>query len=228
MEQGMKKRTRRSLVAAAMALGFSGVALADNNCYLRTLQGTYVFAANGYNIVGGAAQPKAIVEVIDFNGDGTLSVRGATLSANGMIVRTPSGGTGTYTVGASCTGTIAFAIPTFDIFISPGGEKLWMIQANTMAAEGRFKPAQELRERALEVAPTIGGITAVQLFAQRTEPLDCLGLQAAVGQFLNPISEPVFEEAAVIGRRLALEEIAPLLLQLRDRQRFQGRHPRQD
>jgi hypothetical protein len=131
MEQGMKRRTRRSLFVAAIALGFSGAALADNNCYLRTLQGTYVFAANGYNIVAGVAQPKAIVELIDFNGDGTLSVRGATLSANGTIVRTPAGGTGSYTVGPSCTGTILFTGPTFDIFISPGGEKLWMIQTNS-------------------------------------------------------------------------------------------------
>jgi hypothetical protein len=131
MEQGMKTRMRRSLVAAAMALGFSGIALADNNCFVGMLQGTYVFTANGYNIVAGVAQPKAIFEVIDFNGDGTLSVRGATLSANGMIVRTPPGGTGSYTVGPSCTGTIVFAVPTFDIFISPGGEKLWMIQTNS-------------------------------------------------------------------------------------------------
>ena len=44
----------------------------DNGCTLRTLRGTYVFSASGFNIVAGVAQPKAIVEVIVFNGDGTL------------------------------------------------------------------------------------------------------------------------------------------------------------
>ena len=139
-EQGMKEQvirtlkrlTRQSLIAATMALGLSGVALADNDCNLKTLRGSYVFAANGYNIVSGVAQPKTIVEVIDFNGDGTLSVPAATRSVNGVIARTPPGGTGSYTVDTGCKGTIAFTGgPSFDIFISPKGETLWMIQTNS-------------------------------------------------------------------------------------------------
>jgi hypothetical protein len=127
----MKRLTRQSLVAAAMVLSVSGVAQADNDCTLKTLRGTYYFAANGYNMVAGVAQPKTIVEVIDFKGDGTLSVPAATRSVNGMIARSPAGGTGSYTVEAGCTGTIAFdGGPSFDIFISPTGEKIWMIQSN--------------------------------------------------------------------------------------------------
>ena len=42
------------------------------------------------------------------------------------------------------------------------------------------------------------------------EPLDRLGLQPAIGEFLDAVGEPAFEEAAVVGRRLGLEEIAPL------------------
>jgi hypothetical protein len=115
-----------------MAVGMSGVALADNDCTLKTLRGSYVFAANGYNIAAGVAQPKTIVEVIDFVGDGTLSVPAATRSVNGVIARTPPGGTGSYTVDAGCKGTISFAGgPSFDIFISPKGEMLWMIQTNS-------------------------------------------------------------------------------------------------
>jgi hypothetical protein len=130
--QSMKRLTRQSLVAAAIAVGVSGVALADNDCTLKTLRGSYVFAAKGYNMVAGVAQPKTIVEVIDFNGDGTLSVPAATRSVNGVIARTPPGGMGSYTVDASCKGTIAFAGDlTFDIFISPKGEMLWMIQTNS-------------------------------------------------------------------------------------------------
>lgn len=127
----VRRLTRQSLFAAAMVLGLSGVALADNDCRLKTLRGSYVFAASGYNIASGVAQPKTIVEVIDFNGEGTLSVPGATRSVNGVIARTPPGGTGSYTVEASCMGTIAFAGgPSFDTFISPNGETLWMIQTN--------------------------------------------------------------------------------------------------
>jgi hypothetical protein len=127
----MKRLTRQSLVAAAMSRGCVRRRLADNDCTLKTLRGSYVFAAKGYNIgAGGVAQPKAIIEVINFNGDGTLSVPAATRSVNGVVARTPPGGTGSYTVDAACTGTITFAGPLFDIFISPNGEKLWMIQTN--------------------------------------------------------------------------------------------------
>jgi hypothetical protein len=36
-----------------------------------------VFSASGHVSIGGAWVPKAIVELIRFNGDGTLSVPGA-------------------------------------------------------------------------------------------------------------------------------------------------------
>jgi hypothetical protein len=128
--QRLKRLTRQGVIAATMVLGVSGVALADNDCTLKTLRGSFVFAAKGYTIVAGVAQPKAIVEVINFNGDGTLSVPGATLSVNGVIVRTPPGGIGSYTVEAGCSGTITFDGPLFDMFISPDGKKIWMIQTN--------------------------------------------------------------------------------------------------
>jgi hypothetical protein len=142
----MKRLTRQSLVAAAMALGASGVALADNDCNLKTLRGSYVFAANGYNIVSGVAQPKAIVEVIEFNGDGTLSVPAATRSLNGVVARTPPGGTGSYTVDGGCKGTLAFTSgQSLDIFISPKGETLWMIQTNSdTVLQGTAKRISEL------------------------------------------------------------------------------------
>lgn len=101
----------------------------DDLCGLATLRGTYVFAAGGFNIVAGVAQPKAIVEVVEFNGDGTLSVPSATRSVNGVIGRTLAG-IGTYTLENDCSGTILFEGPAFDIFTSPGAEAIWMIQTN--------------------------------------------------------------------------------------------------
>lgn len=130
-DPSMKRLIKRSLIVAAMTFGVSGIALADDDCTLKTLRGSYVFAARGFTIVAGVAQPKAIVEAIDFNGDGTLSVPGATRSVNGAIVRTPPGGTGSYTVDVGCKATLAFdGGPGFDMFISPKGDKLWMIQTN--------------------------------------------------------------------------------------------------
>ena len=70
-----------ALLATAMGLGLSDVALANDKCLVNTLRGLYVFSATGFIIPAApaSAQPKAIVEFIRFNGDGTLDVPGATL-----------------------------------------------------------------------------------------------------------------------------------------------------
>jgi len=118
-------------LVAAMALGTSGTAraaLGPQPCGLYTLRGSYLFATHGWNIVGGVAQPKAIVEGIDFNGDGTLVSPFATVSINGTIIHS-SGSLGTYTVNTDCTGTLSFTGgASFDIFVEPNGKQLWMIQ----------------------------------------------------------------------------------------------------
>jgi hypothetical protein len=130
----MNKLIKQTAVGITLALGVSGVSLADSanqGCALDTLDGLYIFTASGYNIVAGVAQPKAIVEVIRFNGDGTLTVPAATHSINGQVAQSPPGGTGTYTVDAGCTGTLAFTGgPSFDLFIPLKGDELWMIQTN--------------------------------------------------------------------------------------------------
>jgi hypothetical protein len=129
----MKTLTWHVFICAAMVLGACGLARADEadkGCSLRTLRGTYIFSASGFNIVAGVAQPKAIVEVIEFNGDGTLTVPAATLSANGVIIRSLPGGFGTYTVEEDCTGTVVFNGPMFDAFISRDGDTLSMVQTN--------------------------------------------------------------------------------------------------
>ena len=89
-------------LVAAMVLGTSHTAraaLGPQACGVYTLRGSYLFATHGWNIVGGVAQPKAIVEGIDFNGDGTLVSPFATVSINGTILHS-SGSLGTYTVNA--------------------------------------------------------------------------------------------------------------------------------
>jgi hypothetical protein len=128
------KHLRMVAVVAVAALLVPGAVFAGGDldaCSARTLQGTYVFSANGFtlNPVSGVVQPKAIVEVIDFNGDGTLAVPAGTRSVNGVVTRGLSG-TGSYTVNDDCTGTITFDGPAFDIFVAPRGNTLWLIQTN--------------------------------------------------------------------------------------------------
>jgi hypothetical protein len=111
------------------ASGFASAKDEPRACSARTLRGAYVFSAAGFNIVGGVQQPKAIVEVIVFHGDGTLDVPAATVSLNGAIIRSlPS--VGTYTVEDNCLGTITFNGPTYDMFLSKDGDDISMIQTN--------------------------------------------------------------------------------------------------
>jgi len=116
----VKIRVAPPIIASlTMFIGLS-VAQASENCSNSTLNGLYALSASGFNVVGGVAQPKAIIELIDFNGDGTLTVPAATVSINGVISRSPPGGTGTYAVNADCTGLVAFGAiggPTWDLFI---------------------------------------------------------------------------------------------------------------
>ena len=76
--------------------------------------------------------------------------------------------------------------------------------------------------------PFVGGLPAprrvatVELLAELAQALQRFGLETAVGQLLNPIGEPVLQEAPVIRWRLVLEELAPFLLQRADRRGLQG------
>ena len=98
------------------------------SCSAATVRGLYVFTATGFNVVNGAAQPKAIIERIQFNGDGTLVLASVTVSINGNIIRR-TGTTGTYDVEADCTGSLMFSDGNFyDLVVTAGGGELSMIQ----------------------------------------------------------------------------------------------------
>src|ERR1700736_2898252 len=132
----MNKFARQAITGAVIALGASGVSMAEDGkkeCAPDTLDGLYIFSAAGFNIVFGAAQPKAIIELIRFNGDGTLTVPAATVSINGVIGRSPPGGTGSYMVEPDCTGSLQFGTavspgPKYDLFVAFKGSEIQMIQ----------------------------------------------------------------------------------------------------
>jgi hypothetical protein len=139
----MNQYIRKFVVAAAMALAVSGVVQAKDDddgrqvCSVATLDGLYVFTASGFNVVGSGPQPKAIVELIQFDGRGTLTVPAVTVSINGVIMRAPppSSPPSTYSVGSDCTGVLQFTPPpgftapiTYDFFVGFKGSQIQMIQ----------------------------------------------------------------------------------------------------
>ena len=137
---GRRMLLAAALLVTAMVLGPSDVVLANDKCLVNTLHGLYVFSATGFIIPAApaSAQPKAIVELIRFNGDGSLDVPGATRSLNGVITQVPGGGTGSYTLATlvpadrGCVGTLTFlpSGPHFDLFLPLDGKEIWMIQTD--------------------------------------------------------------------------------------------------
>ena len=130
---------KRLLLAAAMALA-GGLAIPSTaaaaeedvvTCSTRTLRGVYQFRASGYNIVNGAALPKAIIETLVFDGRGNVLTPEISLSANGNIIQPPQGSPGVYTLDADCTGTLTFGDGImFDLQVSPYGKTVNMLQTN--------------------------------------------------------------------------------------------------
>jgi hypothetical protein len=129
------------LVSAALltvAVGGPAFGNGHDRCTVDALDGLYVFTATGFSVPTPPtpALPKAIIELIRFNGDGTLTVPGVTVSLNGVIPSVPPGGIGTYTVAdvpgdEACAGTIVFASGTsFNTVFAHNAKTIWMIQTN--------------------------------------------------------------------------------------------------
>ena len=143
---GRRALSAVALLAAALAPGVLDVELAHGagpTCTAAVLNGLYMFSATGYNIPAtGPAQPFAILELIRFNGDGTLTVPGVALSLNGVIPVIPPGEPGTYTVvdlnppERGCGGRISFLLSGVHlaVFIPLGSSTIWMIQTDPNTA----------------------------------------------------------------------------------------------
>jgi hypothetical protein len=126
----------------AMAQGTSPTAraAADSiepaNCSVQTLRGVYLWAWDGYQNFGGNPVPKTIMQGIQFNGDGTFTNTFGTINIGGTIVRDVTGGVGTYTVAANCTGTMSSTGPSFNIYVGPGAQQLWTTQTGGGPGDG--------------------------------------------------------------------------------------------
>jgi len=84
-------------------LGYSHSAFADMGCSNATLQGTYLFAYSGLQIVDSQQVPFVFAGQDRLHGDGTLTGVNS-FSVNGAISKNVTD-TGTYTINPDCTGT---------------------------------------------------------------------------------------------------------------------------
>jgi len=120
-------------LAAAMAPGTSATARAatDRVCSVGTLRGLYLWTFDGYANFGGNFVPKAIMQGLRFNGDGTTFNPFGTVNIGGTIIIDATGGVGTYTVAPDCTGTLSITGgPTFNIYVGPGAQQVWTLETS--------------------------------------------------------------------------------------------------
>jgi hypothetical protein len=147
---------KRASVILAVILSLPGFAAADptKRCRDNLLKGQYIFAASGFtraadSLPGTPWVPKALVEVLQFNGDGTLSTPAITIANPfgdlGNVLQPPSGSPGLYSISDDCSGTVQFlsaANVTYTIHVDPAdSDTIWMIQttpANNVI-QGRAK-----------------------------------------------------------------------------------------
>jgi hypothetical protein len=148
MKMKLVKSTIASLVFACalitlvtqMAQGTSATVRAEvdaRGCSVGMLRGLYLWTWDGYQNVGGNLVPKAIMQGLRFNGDGTTFNPFGTVNIGGFIIIDATGGVGTYTVAADCTGTLSITDgPSFNIYVGPGAQQVWTTQIAGGAGAG--------------------------------------------------------------------------------------------
>jgi hypothetical protein len=118
-------------LAAAIPLGTSATAgpAPAQVCSVSMLHGLYLWTFDGYTDLGGGLVPKAVMQGLRFNGDGTTFNPFGTVNIGGTIIIDATGGVGTYTVAADCTGTLSITDgPSFNIYVGPGAQQVWTTQ----------------------------------------------------------------------------------------------------
>jgi hypothetical protein len=123
-------------LAAAMALGPGTSATAGpapaQVCSVGMLRGLYLWTFDSHENVDRNFVPVAVMQGLQFNGDGTTYNAFGTVNIGGTIIFDATGFSGTYTVAADCTGTLSPApgiAPSFNIYVGPGAQQVWTIQS---------------------------------------------------------------------------------------------------
>jgi len=127
-------------LTAALMLGTSSPAQAaagGPDCSVNGLHGLYIWTFDGYTRLGGNLLPKAVMQGLQFNGDGTTFNPFGTVNIGGTTIIDATGGVGTYTVAADCTGTLSIINgPSFNIYVGPGAKQVWTTQTNVGPGNG--------------------------------------------------------------------------------------------
>jgi len=124
---------------ATMTLGTPATAQATADggrvCSVGMLKGVYLWTFDAYNNFGGNFVPTAVLQGLQFNGDGTTLNTFGTVNIGGTIVFDVTGAVGSYTVAPDCTGTLSVTGgPNFNIYVGPGAQKVWTIQSSPTPA----------------------------------------------------------------------------------------------
>ena len=124
-------------VIAAGTSGTAGAAADGQACSVHMLKGLYLWTFDGYANLGGKPGTESRYARPQFNGDGTTFNTFGTVNIGGTTIIDATGGVGTYTVAADCTGTISITNgPSFNMYVGPGAQKIWTNQIVGAGATG--------------------------------------------------------------------------------------------
>jgi hypothetical protein len=99
------------------------------------LKGLYLWSFNAYSNLNGSFVPAAVLQGLQFNGDGTTYNTFGTVNIGGTFVFDAAGAAGSYTVAQDCTGTLSITGgPNFNIYVGPGAKQVWTIQSSPNSA----------------------------------------------------------------------------------------------
>jgi hypothetical protein len=116
------------VVVLAIGTGYAKDETEAAKCSEATLEGRYLFAADGVQIKGDEQLPFSYAGYEVFDGNSKVK-QVLTLKINGKKVIRKEPLSGTYTVEADCTGTATYSDGTrFDQFIAPDGSQLTFVQ----------------------------------------------------------------------------------------------------
>ena len=117
-----------------LQLGHPQGAMAQPECSVATLRGTYIFSNDGFAVgAGGEQQLFAFSGIESYDGAGTMTGIFSG-SANGVIDEDVVY-TGTYTVNADCTSELTTVDPVsgenhYDQFVDPSGDEFEFVQTD--------------------------------------------------------------------------------------------------
>ncbi len=95
------------------------------------LKGLCLWTFDAYENFNGNFVPVPVMQGLRFNGDGTTFNPFGTVNIGGTIIIDATGGVGTYTVAADCTGTLSITgAPTFNIYVGPGAQRVWTLETS--------------------------------------------------------------------------------------------------